>query len=260
MGADVMPQDGRRSFMSHFLELRARLMLCLLGVGAAMVLCLIFGGQILDFLVRPCRQAAAVGATFRGEPAKSLNLVAIHPAEAFNTYLYVSLLAGLVLASPFIIYQAWRFLSPGLLDSEKRALKPILFLGFVLFIAGALLAHLYITKLAFLYLLLFSQWIGIEVLWTVTSVVNFSLALLIAFGAVFELPLVILALVKAGIITPAALRKGRRYFILIDCIVSAIVTPPDPMSMIAMAAPLLLLYEFSIVLAGLAYKEDKGAT
>jgi len=246
-----MAEEKKKSFMEHFLELRARVLFCVLFLLAATAVALVFGRDVLDFIMLPFNEAALVIGK-----SDAFRITSIRPVESFNVYLVASLIAGLVLASPFLVYQIWCFVDPGLLEKERKALKPLLWLGAVLFALGALFGHLYVTKLAFLYLMKFNDWIGVHPQWTISAVVNFCGVIFIAFGTAFELPIVILFLTKIGLMTPGKLRRGRRYFVVIACIISALLTPPDPVSMIAMAVPLVLLYEIGIILSKGVYRGE----
>jgi sec-independent protein translocase protein TatC len=166
--------------------------------------------------------------------------------EAFFTYLKVAFLAGLMLAAPVIIYEFWIFVAPGLYDKEKKLLLPIVFLSTFFFMGGALFGYFLVFPWGFKFFLGFATE-TIRPMPSMKEYLGFSAKLLLAFGLVFELPLVITFLARLGIVSVDFLKKNRKYALLLFFLGAAILTPPDVVTQIMMALPLMLLYEISII-------------
>jgi sec-independent protein translocase protein TatC len=166
--------------------------------------------------------------------------------EAFFTYLKVALLSGILVASPIILYQFWMFVAPGLYTKERRLLAPIVLLSSFFFIGGALFGYFIVFPWGFKFFLGFATE-TIRPLPSMKEYFAFSAKLLLAFGLVFELPLVLTFLAKLGIVSVAFLKKNRKYALLLFFVGSAILTPPDVVTQVMMALPLMLLYELSII-------------
>jgi len=231
-----MAEDEKIPFTAHLEELRKRLITCFVAVGVGFVISYGFKEQLFKILTRPL--ISVMGADdkliFTGLP------------EAFFTYLKVSFLTALFLAAPIILYQFWMFVAPGLYDKERRLLFPILFLSCLFFLAGALFGYFIVFPLGFKFFLGFSS-DTIKALPSMREYLSFSSKLLIAFGLAFELPIVITFLSKLGIVSVDFLKKSRKYALLLFFVAAAILTPPDVITQIMMAVPLMGLYELSIL-------------
>ncbi|MEC9379261.1 MAG: twin-arginine translocase subunit TatC, partial [Candidatus Latescibacterota bacterium] len=172
----------------------------------------------------------------------------------FIVSLQVALLGGLILASPIVFYQLWRFVAPGLLNKERRLVLPIIGLSVFCFLLGAAVAHQIVLPLGLRFFLslepadMISQW-------AVDEYIGFVLRLLLGFGVVFEMPVVSLFLSRLGLLTPDYLRRVRRYAVVGIFLVAAVFTPPDPISQLLMALPLMVLYEISIGVSHLAQRK-----
>ena len=175
----------------------------------------------------------------------------------FITYLKVALIAGILLSAPFIFYQLWLFIAPGLYQREKRYVIPFVLFSTILFVGGALFGYFVVFPFGFKFFLGFSNQY-IKALPSVKQYFSFSIKLLLAFGIVFELPVVVFFLTKMGLITPELLKKKRKYAILLIFIIAAILTPPDAATQCMMAVPLIVLYEISILVSKTARKKKKG--
>lgn len=231
-----MHEDEKIPFTSHLEELRERLIKCFIAIGIGFVVSYGFKEKLFQVLMHPL-----VSVMKSGE-----SLIFTGLAEAFFTYLKVAFLAGLILASPVLIYQFWIFVAPGLYEKERRLLVPIVFLSTLFFVGGALFGYFIVFPFGFEFFLRF----GTDVIKPFPSMreyLSFSSTLLLAFGIVFELPLILTFLAKLGIVNTQFLKKNRKYAILLIFIVAAILTPPDAMTQIMMALPLMVLYEISIV-------------
>jgi sec-independent protein translocase protein TatC len=165
--------------------------------------------------------------------------------EAFFTYLKVAFLSGIILAAPVIFYQFWIFVAPGLYKKEKRLLIPIVTLSTLFFVGGALFGYFVVFPYGFKFFLGFSS-DTIKALPSMREYLSFSAKLLLAFGLVFELPLIITFLARLGLVSVEFLKKNRKYALLLFFVGAAILTPPDVVTQIMMALPLMVLYEISI--------------
>ena len=230
-----MDEDEKLPFTAHLEELRKRLITSFVAVGIGFVASYGFKEYLFQILVRPLTEVMEAGDTliFTGLP------------EAFFTYLKVSFLSGLMLAAPVIIYQFWMFVAPGLYEKERRLLMPIIFLSTFFFLGGALFGYFIVFPWGFKFFLGFATE-TIRPLPSMKEYLGFSAKLLIAFGLVFELPLVITFLAKLGVVSVEFLKKNRKYAILLFFAGAAMLTPPDVVTQIMMALPLMLLYEISI--------------
>ena len=228
--------DDKIPFTAHLEELRKRLIICFVAVAVGFVACYAFKEKLFQILTQPLISVMHQGDTliYTGLP------------EAFFTFLKVSFLGGLMLASPVIIYQFWMFVAPGLYDREKRLLLPIVFLSTIFFVGGALFGYFVVFPFGFQFFLGFATE-TIRPMPSMKEYLSFSAKLLLAFGLVFELPLVITFLARLGIVSVEFLKKNRKYAILLFFVGAAILTPPDVVTQIMMAVPLMLLYEISIV-------------
>ena len=231
-----MDEEEKLPFTGHLEELRRRLIICFIAVGIGFAGCYLFKERLFAILMDPLVRVMQPGQ----------NLIFTGLAEAFFTYLKVSFLAGLMIAFPVIIYQFWMFVAPGLYDKEKRLLIPIVFLSSVFFVGGALFGYFIVFPFGFKFFLGFATDI-IRPLPSMKEYLSFSSKLLIAFGLVFELPLVITFLAKLGIVSVDFLKKNRKYALVIFFAGAAILTPPDVVTQVMMALPLMVLYEISIV-------------
>lgn len=223
------------SFFDHVEELRERLIKSLLSVALGAVVAYQYKDQFLSFLIQP------VG-----------SLVFTSPADAFVVQFGLSLFAGFFLALPVVLYQTWKFVEVALKEGERKFIYFFGPLSLVLFIFGACFAYYAALPFSMKFLLSFSNEQLVPMI-TVKSYVSFVVTLVLAFGIVFEFPLVIMFLAKIGIATPEFLIQKRKQAIVLIFIVSAVVTPPDVITMWMMALPLLVLYEISILAAKAMY-------
>jgi len=232
MNEDVEKQP----FTSHLDELRKRLITSFVAIGVGFIASYAFKEKLFYILVAPLQKAMRSGDT----------LIYTHLPEAFFTFLKTALISGILLASPVLLYQFWMFIAPGLYDREKKMLVPILFLSTLFFAGGALFGYFIVFPWGFKFFLSFATE-TIRPMPSMKEYLSFAAKLLLAFGIVFELPLVITFLARLGIVSVEFLKKYRKYAILIIFIAAAILTPPDVITQIMMALPLILLYEISIV-------------
>lgn len=231
-----MDDQEKIPFTAHLEELRRRLIVCFIAVGIGFVLSYGFKEKLFHILTRPLMGVMQAGEKliFTGLP------------EAFFTYLKVAFLSGIILATPIIFYEFWMFVAPGLYEKEKRLLVPIVSLSTVFFVGGAFFGYFIVFPYGFQFFLGFASDI-VKPLPSMREYLSFASKLLLAFGLVFELPLIITFLAKLGMVSVPFLKKNRKYALLLFFIAAAILTPPDVVTQIMMALPLMVLYEISII-------------
>ena len=232
-------------FLDHLEELRWRLVWCLaaLTIGVVVAFTLLLQVDVIGFLMRPINPFLQGG-----------QLVYTHPADAFRIVMLASFALGGILALPVIGWQVWAFLSPALYKHEKYVVIPVLIGATLLFVAGVALAYFVILPVTLKFLLGF-QSNSLAPMITAQGYFGFAVSMSLAFGAVFELPILIVALTALGLVTPMFLARFRRHAAVLCIVVSAFITPGgDPMSLLIMTGPLYLLYELSIGLSVLVYR------
>ena len=223
----------------HIADLRKRLVNSVIFLLVAFFICFNFYEPILDWMMIPAKEAL---------PPNS-HMVAMAIEEAFFTAFRVSFFAGFVLSLPFIFWQVWMFLAPGLYDHEKKLILPFVFFATLQFVTGALFAYYFVIPTGFSFLITFGSTF-VTVLPTIGRYIEFFTQLLIGFGLSFELPVIIFFFAKIGLVDDRMLKQFFRYAIILILIIAAILTPtPDVVSQMLMAAPLLILYGVSIVIA-----------
>ena len=238
--------DSRAPLMEHIIELRKRLIWSFAALGACFVICLYFARHILAFLVHPLKAAGQVRVVYTAVTG------------GFLTEVKVAFFAGLMLAFPIIANQLWQFIAPGLYRKEKKALLPFLIATPILFLMGASLAYFVAIPLALKYLYSYSGDLGgvqQEALPELGAYLGFIMQFLFGFGAAFLLPVLLMLLERAGIVTRKQLIKFRRYAIVVNFGIAMVLSPPDAGSMMLMALPLVFLYELAIV--GIWFTERK---
>lgn len=224
--------------MDHLSELRARLVRCCIAVGLGFLVCWAVVDPIFNALVNPLLAVLPPGSH-----AQYTTL-----PEGFFTRMYIAFVAGVFAASPVVFYQIWAFIAPGLYEEEKRHIIPVAIVSALFFAAGGAFCYFVVFPYAFSFFVSFST-SDIVVMPKISDYLNFVLKLILAFGLIFEMPLFALFLARMGLITATLMRSTRRYAILGIFIVAAILTPPDVVSQLLMACPMLLLYEISILVA-----------
>lgn len=234
-----LPDDGKpMPFLDHLEELRWRILKGLGAIIAGAIACGIFVNDILALLIHPARTQE-----------NALVLQTLKPMGMFMVKLEIVLVGGAILALPFLIYQIWIFVAPGLFAGERRFITFVIASSTFCFVLGAILAYWLVIPLAMAFFVGMTVDTGVMPQFDIGMYIGFVLRLLVVFGLVFELPVVTFFLAKMGIATGARMRTGRRYAILIGFVLAAILTPPDPLSQMLMALPLVVLYEVSIWIA-----------
>ncbi len=242
-------QERGMTLMEHLGELRTRLVRSFIAVGLAFAVCYTFSEQLFAELCKPLLAALPEGS----------KLIFTALPEAFFVYLKVGLVAAVFVASPFLFYQIWSFIAPGLYDDEKKYVIPMALISAIFFISGASFCFFVVFPYAFTFFVGFASE-EIAAMPSLGEYLGFSLKLLIAFGLIFEMPLFTFFLSRLGLVTAARMRNFRRYAILCIFIIAAILTPPDVISQLLMAMPMMILYEVSIGVAAVFGKKKKQDT
>lgn len=239
-------------FLDHLEELRWRI----LWSGLALVVSTVVGFVIVyktnlpEVLLNPVREAW-------NEP--NLRLVYLSPADPFFVSLKLAIYLGVIFAFPILVYQVWAFLSPALEKNEKRAIIPALYLGLVLFMGGVALAYFAALPVTLEFFQVFLS-SALEAQLEINATLAFIVKMLLAFGAVFELPIVIMVLSALGLVTPEFLRSKRRHAVVLITVLASFITPGDAITLtIMMMLPLVLLYEFGILLSVGIYRRRREA-
>ncbi|MFC1737483.1 twin-arginine translocase subunit TatC [Planctomycetota bacterium] len=233
--------DTTMSLGDHLEELRARLILILVGLVIGTVICLCFGTRIITFIQGPYTELV---------PDRPLSVLA--PADAFVGYMKISLISGLVISSPWVFYQLWMFVAAGLYPNEKRYIHLAVPFSTALFITGALFFIYVVAPISLSFFLRFGEIIGVSSIWTFQKYVSFVTVLMLVFGIAFQTPIAIFFLNRTGLVSVAALRRSRKYVLLGVFVVAAISTPPDVISQITLALPLYVLFELGILISCLS--------
>ncbi|MCD6266749.1 MAG: twin-arginine translocase subunit TatC [Deltaproteobacteria bacterium] len=239
--------DDKQPFLDHLEELRRRLVICAIAVGFGFIISYVFAKQLFSYLILPLTKVL---------PEDS-RLIFTNLPEMFIAYIKVALVAGIILAIPIIFYELWMFLAPALYQKEKRYIIPFVLFSSILFAAGALFGYLVVFPYGFKFFVSFATE-DIQALPSVKQYFSFAIRLLLAFGLVFEMPIVVLFLTKIGLITPDKMKEFRKFAILSSFILAAILTPPDVATQLMMALPIIILYEISIFLSKTMYRKKEG--
>ena len=275
-------EKDQMPFLDHLEELRWRLLKSLATVLVGAVICFVFVEELMNILTAPYEDAVwsletshspgfiqavqkllgewageAEGTTpdQKGPLPEGRRLLAIKVMTLFFVRLQIALMGGLVLTLPVVFYHAWRFVAPGLLAQERRLVLPIVALSVFCFCVGAAIAYWIVLPLGLRFFLALEP-ANMTSQWAVDEYIGFVLRLIMGFGIVFEMPVLALFLSRLGLLTPDYLRRVRRYAIIATFILAAIFTPPDPLSQIMMALPLLALYEISIWVSKVSAPKD----
>ena len=254
--------DGQMSLMDHLTELRSRMLISIVVFVVLFLLCLVKIGdpsssiadQVYLFLQKPL-------ADLLSERGGRMIFTGLH--EGFFTQIKVAFFTSISISLPIILMQVWKFVAPGLYKNERNAMLPFMIATPFLFILGAAMVYYMVIPLAWQFFLSFEINPGqgalpIEVEPRISEYLSLVMRLMFAFGLSFELPVVLLLLVKSGFVTPDGLASKRRYAILTSFVAAAILTPPDVISQVMLATPIIILYEISIIASRIMYKKDKN--
>jgi len=230
----------------HLVELRKRLGLSVLSIFIAFIIAFIFHEIILEWITAPLNEALAQVAHLSKKAADGM--VTTHQVGgAFFVALKVSFFAGLIGALPFILYQIWLFIAPGLYSNEKKMVLPFVVGGTVMFVVGVLFAYYVVTPFGFQFLITFGSFLYTPLI-NIEDYVGFFTKIMMGFGLAFELPVFAYFLALLGLVTDKTLKDFFRYAVLIIFVLAALLTPPDVLTQLLMAAPLIVLYGVSILI------------
>jgi sec-independent protein translocase protein TatC len=249
-GEDV--EEQRMPLIDHLIELRKRLFYSLIALLITFMICFYFANPIFDFLVAPLAEL------WEGEEERRLIYTALH--EKFFTNIKVAFFAALFCSFPLIAGQVWFFVAPGLYKNEKGTFLPFLVVTPLLFLLGASMVYYVVMPVAWQFFASFQQFgvegtLPIELVPKVGEYLSLVMRLIFAFGISFELPVLITLMAKAGLATSDGLKGKRRYAIVLAFVAAAVLTPPDPLSQIGLAVPIIVLYEISIICARMVEKK-----
>jgi sec-independent protein translocase protein TatC len=232
--------QNKMGFLEHLEELRGRIIKSLISIILISIVAYFFSERLIDFVSKPIPE-----------------LYFMAPTEAFATRIKLSLIAGIIVSVPVIFYHLWQFVVPGLFEREIKLVVPVVLASTLFFLIGAVFCFLLVLPLSIKFLLGF----GTEKLKPMIKIgdyVSFVSYLILAFGAVFELPVIAYFLGKLGIITPQTLKRGRRYAIVGMLVLASVITPPDLFSQLMLTGPLYFLYEVSIVVVRIVQRKKNG--
>jgi sec-independent protein translocase protein TatC len=235
-----------QTLTDHLVELRDRLIKSAWAVALFAIICFTFSEHLFDFIRAPIAQHLAGG-----------GLIFTNPMDKFVAHIKVSLMCGVILACPVWIYQAWRFIAPGLYANEKKYSTLFIAAGTGLFATGVMFAYFLVLPTAFHYLLTFGGTVDKPMI-TINEYLSFFTTMILVFGGAFELPLVIVVLGAIGLVSAQSLRAKRRFAIVALAIFAAVITPPDALSMLLLLVPLVGLYEISILLVAMVDKKRQN--
>ncbi|MGC8907431.1 MAG: twin-arginine translocase subunit TatC [Desulfomonilaceae bacterium] len=231
-------EEGRMSFLEHLEELRSRLIRAAIAIGIGFGVCIAFGERVFSIFAAPITKLLP----------KNSSLVFTSLPDPFFVYLKVAFITGIFLALPYVLYQVWLFVRPGLLEKEKKLAVPFIVVSTLLFYLGAVFAYFIVFPAAFQFFLSYET-AELKPMISIKDYVSLVMLLMLAFGVIFETPIVIVVLGLLGIVDSSLLKKGRRYFIVLAFIIAAILTPtPDVINQTLMAIPLIIFYELGIYL------------
>jgi sec-independent protein translocase protein TatC len=240
--------DSQETFLSHLIELRERLVRSLVAVALCCIPTFYFSAELYDLLAYPLIQSLPQGS----------RMIATGVITPFLIPMKISVMAGFLVALPYVLYQAWAFVAPGLYSHEKKLVLPLVVSSTVLFLTGMLFCYFIVFGKVFAFISSFAPK-SISVAPDIEAYFNFVLGMFIAFGLAFEVPVVVVVLVMANLVTVEQLREWRGYVVVAIFVVAAIVTPPDVVSQIALAIPMCLLYEVGIVFAQVITRRKAAA-
>jgi sec-independent protein translocase protein TatC len=230
--------EMQESFLSHLIELRTRLMRSIIAVVVVLLVLFPFAKDIYALLAQPLLRVLPHGST----------MIATDVTGTFLVPLKVTLMAAFLIALPYVLWQAWAFVAPGLYQHEKRLVMPVLVSSCLFFLFGMSFAYFFVFPIAFGFFAGYAP-AGVQMMTDIDKYLSFVLTMFIAFGVTFETPVVVVVLVRMGVVTVEKLRSFRPYVIVGAFVVGAIFTPPDVISQSLLAVPLWLLYELGLVLA-----------
>ena len=253
MASDNSPEDElagtEQPFVTHLIELRDRLVRAAIAVGIAVAILAIFPGPsaLYDLLAQPLVSALPKGAT----------LIATSVISPFMVPMKIMLMAAFLLALPFVLWQVWAFVAPGLYSHEKKLVLPLVISSTLLFFVGVAFCYFFVFGQVFKFIQNFAPH-SIKATPDIEAYLSFVLTMFLAFGLAFEVPIVVVVLARMGLVSIEKLKSFRGYFVVLAFVVAAVVTPPDVVSQLALAIPMCLLYEMGIWAAQLFIKHTQA--
>jgi sec-independent protein translocase protein TatC len=247
MSVEEREQLAEGTLISHLVELRDRLLRAVIAIGVIFVPCATFSDKLFTLIATPLIEKMPKGAS----------MIATTVVAPFLAPLKLALFVALFLAMPYVLYQAWAFVAPGLYKHEKSFAVPLVVSSIVLFYAGAAFAHFVVFPLMFAFLTTTAP-VGVQVMTDMANYLDFVLLLYFAFGIAFEIPVATVLLASTGLVRVETMTKNRGYVVLGIFVVAAFLTPPDAISQSAMAIPMYLLYEVGIVMSRLLLKKRQA--
>ncbi|MDR2880390.1 MAG: twin-arginine translocase subunit TatC [Azoarcus sp.] len=239
----IEQQSREESFISHLIELRTRLLRSLIAVGLLFLCLMPWASDIYDLLAKPLMSTLPPGA----------NMIATGVVTPFFVPIKVTMLVAFVLALPFVLYQVWSFVAPGLYAHERRLALPLIAGSVLLFFTGMAFCYFFVFRMAFRFIASFAPE-SVQLAPDIEQYLSFVMTMFIAFGVTFEVPVAVILLARMGVVSIEKLREARPYVIVGAFIVAAIVTPPDVVSQIMLAIPVCLLYEAGVFIAAAVSK------
>jgi len=252
LAAEPAMQEGEETFLSHLIELRERLVRSLIAIGLFCLPALYFSSELYDLLALPLMNSMPQGS----------KMIATGVITPFLIPMKIALVAAFVLALPYVLYQVWAFVAPGLYAHEKRLVLPLIVSSTILFLVGMAFCYFIVFRRVFEFIASFAPK-SISVAPDIEAYFNFVLGMFLAFGLAFEVPVVVVVLVITGLVSVEQLREFRGYVIVAIFTLAAVITPPDAVSMISLAIPMCALYEIGIFFAqviGRRRKAEPGLT
>lgn len=238
--------EAQETFLSHLIELRQRLVHALVAVAIAAIPALYFSSDLYDILAMPLISSLPQGS----------KMIATGVITPFLIPMKIAFMAALLAALPYVLYQAWAFVAPGLYVHEKRLVLPLVVSSTLLFVAGMLFCYFVVFRKVFAFIATFAPK-SISVAPDIEAYFNFVLGMFVAFGLAFEVPVVVVVLMMTGLVSVDQLREWRGYVVVAIFIVAAIVTPPDVVSQVSLAIPMCLLYEVGIFFGNVVVRRRK---
>jgi sec-independent protein translocase protein TatC len=238
--------ESQETFLSHLIELRDRLIRCLVAILIAFIPAMIYGADLYDFLAKPVIASLPEGS----------KMIATGVITPFLIPVKIAAVAAFLAVLPYVLYQVWAFVAPGLYAHEKRLVLPLVVSSTVLFVVGMAFCYYFVFGALFSFINDFAPK-SISVAPDIEAYFNFMLAMFLAFGIAFEIPVVVVVLAITGLVSIEQLREWRGYVIVGIFVIAAIVTPPDVVSQLSLAIPMCILYELGIVVAQVVVRSRK---
>jgi len=248
MSSEEPEKLAEGTLISHLLELRDRLIRAIVAVALAFIPCIYYSSQIFTFMATPLKEKLP----------KGTQLIATTVMSPFLTPFKLSLFVAVFIAMPFVIYQIWAFVAPGLYTHEKRFAIPLLISAIILFYVGVVFAYFFVFPVMFQFFAA-SNPKGVAMMTDIGAYLDFVLTMFLAFGAAFEMPVAVVLLVITGVVRIEKLKENRGYVLLGIFILAAFLTPPDAFSQSIMAVPMYLLYEGGIIMARILSRMREGS-